>query len=56
MCIDDDLSGRNRGGSGGGGSVTSIPSGDARRNSINRVSIRFVTDDRSLFASYKNCD
>uniref|UniRef100_A0A1A9WXG0 Cation/H+ exchanger transmembrane domain-containing protein n=1 Tax=Glossina brevipalpis TaxID=37001 RepID=A0A1A9WXG0_9MUSC len=56
VCIDDDLSGRNRGGSGGGGSVTSLPSGDARRNSINRVSIRFLTDDRSLFASYKNCD
>ncbi|KAL9927372.1 na[+]/H[+] hydrogen exchanger 3 [Glossina fuscipes fuscipes] len=39
VCIDDDLSGRNRGGSGGGGSVTSIPSGDARRNSINRMEI-----------------
>lgn len=50
ICIDDSDLSRNRSGSGGGGS------GDPRRNSINRVSIQFMANNRSTFASYRNCD
>lgn len=43
LCIDDD-------------DRTSRGDGSIRRNSINRVSIRLVSDDRTIFASYKNRD
>ncbi|XP_054745180.1 sodium/hydrogen exchanger 6 isoform X2 [Anastrepha obliqua] len=60
ICIDDEnfgASSTNGNGAAGanGGSGGSAGAGP-RRNSINRVSIRFVADDRSLFASYKNRD
>lgn len=66
ICIDDENFGASstngngaagglNGGGGGSGSGGSAGMGP-RRNSINRVSIRFVADDRSLFASYKNRD
>ncbi|XP_054082499.1 sodium/hydrogen exchanger 6 isoform X9 [Zeugodacus cucurbitae] len=62
ICIDDENFGASStngngaaGGGGSGGSGGSSGMGP-RRNSINRVSIRFVADDRSLFASYKNRD
>lgn len=56
VCIDDSDISRNRSGSGGGGGSVTIGSGDPRRNSINRVSILFVANNRSTFASYRNCD
>lgn len=48
LCLDDDDY-RNSGSGGDGQRI--------RRNSINRVSIRVVSDDRNtFFASYKNRD
>ncbi|XP_053697055.1 sodium/hydrogen exchanger 7 isoform X2 [Sabethes cyaneus] len=43
LCIDED-------------DRTSRGDGTIRRNSITRVSIRLVSDDRTIFASYKNRD
>uniref|UniRef100_A0A1Q3F8S1 Sodium/hydrogen exchanger n=2 Tax=Culex tarsalis TaxID=7177 RepID=A0A1Q3F8S1_CULTA len=43
LCIDED-------------DRTSRGDSSIRRNSINRVSIRLVSDDRTIFASYKNRD
>lgn len=48
LCIDRDEDDRTSNGRGADSGI--------RRNSINRVSIRLVSDDRTIFASYKNRD